>query len=665
MTLEHGHEHGHHRQNYVFTWISFVLAVVSTPVLCMCYLTTSIGRFILLRFLKKTYPDLEFIKSVSIRSAMDTPDNTGYVVVLLKVIGDFDINLMKHTIQTDIVEKYDRVSGRLCYPHLRCSLTKKWMRYAWIKTSTFSIDNHVIGLPETKSVPDEDHIMQHVNDILASLIPPELPQWQITMIPVGEDSFYLLVRIHHLYSSEDGIGLSDLLLLKPDDGGLKHGETASVSSSSGQHADADSIQNILSTVYQAPTALPRLSEHLSEICANTWNELVSTYDPLENPKVFRRRPNIFIFGTMLVIVTASAARDKTTRRNFAHKLKREMSRRDIRFRYMCESVVNTFHPVLWVSFTWWLLVKCILRLPITMLLMVKNTSTYVYWTYVLLYSVSELIYLARLIYYAPSTVIRELVLPFLGGPDRGTMRAPEGSKCVCWSRPIDLDLVNTIHDNTGAATCEIQLSMLAAALQEYFAVAGLRFPKNVMTTTRFVSKANLFQLNNRHVVTNGLLALPLPMDTDRDPMYSLHQMQECLQEAIGNQTALYIASMWQIDHSLATSFLPSPMVSYGLHFLSKKFPLTVTYVEEHKLDRKRRMLLWGQEVDAILYWRPPQSNVCMSLSIINYGGHLRLAVMADANMTPSCKEIVSRYEGNIPEFITAAENYAKIVNTSD
>jgi len=158
--------------------------------------------------------------------------------------------------------------------------------------------------------------------------------------------------------------------------------------------------------------------------------------------------------------------------------------------------------------------------------------------------------------------------------------------------------------------------MLAAALQEYFAVAGLRFPKNVMTTTRFVSKANLFQLNNRHVVTNGLLALPLPMDTDRDPMYSLHQMQECLQEAIGNQTALYIASMWQIDHSLATSFLPSPMVSYGLHFLSKKFPLTVTYVEERKLDRKRRMLLWGQEVDAILYWRPPQANVCEYNNII-------------------------------------------------
>lgn len=42
---------------------------------------------------------MEFIKSMSIRSAMDTPNNMGYVVVLLKVNGDYDINLMKHTIQ--------------------------------------------------------------------------------------------------------------------------------------------------------------------------------------------------------------------------------------------------------------------------------------------------------------------------------------------------------------------------------------------------------------------------------------------------------------------------------------------------------------------------------------------------------------------------------------
>jgi hypothetical protein len=319
---------------------------------------------------------------------------------------------------------------------------------------------------------------------------------------------------------------------------------------------------------------------------------------------------VFIFGTMLVIVTASATKDKTTKWNFAHKWKREMTRRDIQIRYMFESLINTFHPALWISIVWWLFFKCILRLPITMLLMIKNTSAYVYWMSVLLHSVSELLYLARLIYYAPSTVIRELVLPFFSGPDRGAMQKPEGNKCVYGSKPIDLDLVNTIHDNTGAATCEIQLSMLAATLQDYFDVTGVRFSKNVMTTTRFVSKVNLFQLNNRHVVTNGLLALPLPMDTEQDPIYCLHEMQECLQEAISNQTALYIASMWHIDHSLATSFLPSPMVSCGLRFLSKKFPLTATYVEEHKLDRKRRVLLWGQEVDAILYWRPPQANVC-------------------------------------------------------
>lgn len=465
----------------------------------------------------------------------------------------------------------------------------------------------------------------YVNDIIAAVIPNELPQWQITMIPsLDEDSFYLLVRIHHLYATEDGVGLSDLLLLKPDEegGDWKHlgGETTPPPGQ--QHADADSIQNILSTVYQAPTALPRLGEHLSEICANTWNELVSTYDPLENPKVFRRRPNVFMFGTMVAIAGASAARDRSTKRRFARKFRRELARRNIKFRYLCRSAAHTLHPALWASFAWWLLVKCVLRLPITAVLVLRNTSACVYWTYVVLYSVSEVLYLARLVYRAPGTVIRELVFPLFGSGGKGSssLHAPpadRGHRCVAWSQPVDLDVVSTVHDNTGAATCEIQLSMLAAALQEHFDEAGVRFAGDAMTTTRFVSKANLFRLNNRHAITTGLLALPLPMHTGRDPVYSLLRMQECLQQAIGNQTALYIASMWQIDHSLATSFLPSPVVSYGLRLLSDKYPLSVTYVEEHKLDRKRRRLLWGQEVDAILYWRPPQSNV-REYTILNY-----------------------------------------------
>lgn len=466
-----------------------------------------------------------------------------------------------------------------------------------------------------------------MNNIIAKPIPGEMPQWQMTVMPVkNEDAFYLLVRIHHLYASEDGVGLSDLLLLRPDEtAGWKHEASPQ---SLGYNGDADSIQNILSTVYQAPTALPRLGEHMSEICANAWNELVSTYDPLENPKVFKGRPNVFVFTAMMAIVTASVARDKSPKRNVARKFRRELSRRDIRFRYMLSSLVNTLHPALWVSIVWWLMVKCVLRLPITLLLVLKNTSTYVYWTYVVLYSVSEMVYLIRLVYRAPGSVIRELVLPFFsrrasatGGlplppppPDKDNKRPDaDGAKSVYWSKPINLERVGTIHDNTGAATCEIQLSMLAAVLQRHFADQGVRFEstKTVMTTTRFVSKSSLFQLNNRNAVTNGLLALPLPMDNDTgDPIFSLHQMQECLQEAISNQTALYIASMWQIDHSLATSFLPSPVVNRGLQSLSKKYPLSVTYVEENRQDRRRRRLLWGQEVDAILYWRPPQSNVC-------------------------------------------------------
>lgn len=51
--------------------------------------------------------------------------------------------------------------------------------------------------------------------------------------------------------------------------------------------------------------------------------------------------------------------------------------------------------------------------------------------------------------------------------------------------------------------------------------------------------------------------------------------------------------------------------------------------------------------------------------MMNYGGHLRLAVMADAKMAPLCNTIVSKYEQNVQAFVSAAEEYAKIVNTLD
>ncbi|XP_050433326.1 uncharacterized protein LOC126841100 [Adelges cooleyi] len=642
----------------VFTWISFVLAVTSIPFFIGSYLITTAGRFVLLQCLKRIYPDLEFISTMSMRSAMDSPENTGFIVVLLKVNGQCDLSLVKSAIQTGIIEKRHCQSGRLCFPHLQCSLTRKCLRYAWTSNTKFSLDNHVVGTEDNKVVT-EDTILEYVNNVIKTKIPPELPQWQITVVPVSS-KFYMLVRLHHLYASEDGVGISELLLLKTKD--WKHAEATQPAYH--RHTDMDSIKNILATVYQAPTALPRLCEHVSEIWTNTWNELVSTYDPLENPKILRRRPNVFAFTSMLAIVMMSAYKDTDKKYLYVYKVKKELAKRNIRWRFAFQSMVYTFHPALWISLTWWLTVKGLFRLPMTPLIMIKNTSTYVYWTYVLMYSASEIMYMFRLAYNAPRTLINELVFPFFSRTQNIEIQLG-GQKCVYWSRPIDMRVVNTIHNNTGAATCEIQLSMLAAALKEYFERSGIKHPEKVMTTTRFVSKNNLFQLHNRYVVSYGLLSLPLPMDIDDDPIYCLQKMQECLQEAIANQTGLYIASMWQIDHSLATSFLPSPLVSYALSYLSKKYPLTVTYVEENKWDYEKQRLLWDQEVDAIMYWRPPQANVCLSLSLMNYGGNLRLAIMADTTMAPQCKEIVSKYEENIQAIVLGAEEYAKIVNTSD
>lgn len=61
------------------------------------------------------------------------------------------------------------------------------------------------------------NLKEYVSDIIAKLLPQELPPWQITVIPTQQDKTYLLIRLHHLYLSEDGLSLGELLLLRNDD----------------------------------------------------------------------------------------------------------------------------------------------------------------------------------------------------------------------------------------------------------------------------------------------------------------------------------------------------------------------------------------------------------------------------------------------------------------
>lgn len=51
-----------------------------------------------------------------------------------------------------------------------------------------------------------------VSDLVSKYLAPELPPWQIAIIPSAE-RYFVLIRMHHLLLSEDGLKLTDLLQL--------------------------------------------------------------------------------------------------------------------------------------------------------------------------------------------------------------------------------------------------------------------------------------------------------------------------------------------------------------------------------------------------------------------------------------------------------------------
>lgn len=78
------------------------------------------------------YPELEFIKTNSLRNCLETPRNPGIVHVLLHISGQCDIEIIKEKLFKYVLDRKDKV-GRLMYPRLRTSFVTRWGIYAWTK----------------------------------------------------------------------------------------------------------------------------------------------------------------------------------------------------------------------------------------------------------------------------------------------------------------------------------------------------------------------------------------------------------------------------------------------------------------------------------------------------------------------------------------------------
>lgn len=484
---------------------------------------------------------------------------------------------------------------------------------------------------------------------MSKYLPPELPPWQITIIPASvgqEERFYLLIRIHHLLLSEEGLGLGDLLLLAPERPTIFKRRLDEDDENPREEAPPVSSTSPLTAIFPTPVAIPKLYSLICGLTKNRWSQLVAMYDPVENPQILESTPGIQIC-TILVLITgvsifkALLGLANKTDVSFYRKILSisptiltEMRKRHCTPHVLCTSVINSLSPrqLLLSSLTvcWWMSSIFTVTLPVFVMDEIRSfvsmrvnhglseptTERPFSYLSLVLAAVKEAFFLCTIIYTAPRMLVQELVTSH-----RGTMHHLQtvslcGRKVVAWSDPIPLDTIRKISSSVGASTTAVLISSVSGAVREYFRQFCLPVPESVLTTARYFPLESLTSPSrgadgsHRSLSGRGLLCLALPTSpVYDDPKESVQEMQRILSEARQRQPALYQATVWQLDGAHITKILPSLAVRLVLNHLSRRYAVALTQVEPAMSSECRSRLIWGQEVEGVLYWRPPQSNI--------------------------------------------------------
>ncbi|XP_067005165.2 uncharacterized protein [Anabrus simplex] len=662
--------------SFLYTMIAFLLVVSCLPFLFATYIVVRTVRGVWFRFLKGRFPELEFVKNTSVRSAIDTKRNQGLITVLLQVKGRCDKERLRAQLREHIVERR-KADGSLAFPHLRTSLTTRWGRYAWEKPKKFHLDNHLVtGGPLFRGRPiTEQNIQECVSDIVTKYLPPEQSPWQVTIIPTlsgPEERFFVLIRLHHLLMSEEGLGLGDLLLLSPDKPSLWR---MPLGEDDENPVPETTLDRRLVGHFKTLVAVPKLYSSIRETFISNWNDFILNYDPLENKDILKSPPFFTTSLTVMIIVSIAVLRDLvrslrkssdscfTTLSNVLIMIQRHAEKRRCSLSFLLRGLCHSLHPIHIASTTliwiWWFGVTTFIRIPILMfreilLFSLKGSITpgtnaeIVYnWWKLLCESLKELWYLWKVIYTGPRILIEEILRSNQGQSHQLQTVSLCGRKVVSWSDPVPVALIHKICTATGSTSSEVLMSASVRALRDYFRQLGLSVPDEVLATARYLPLQELMNPSKIGGGRDGWLCLALPTRTslgdEDDPQAGLRQLQVAVKGARDRQTLLQLVSQWPHQNSLITSVLPSFIVRLIVNYFSKRYCVTLTDIAPESAHESGKRLLWGQEVESVIYWRPPQANISLSLSLMNYGDTVRLGVMSDAQLSPQHTMLASGF----------------------
>ncbi|KAH8409403.1 hypothetical protein KR222_002582, partial [Zaprionus bogoriensis] len=672
--------------SFLKTSLCFVVALMLLPLLLLSFVCAHFANELANYVLSIKYPNLTISKSKKIRTLIDTPKNAGIFHFLLQVEGNCDFERIKRAYALQLIELKDK-AGMLRFPKLRQKLVTSWGHYAWVNDSSdFNIGNHVLlSTHKYRGRPvNESNIQEYVSELAAKYIPSDLPQWQVTVIPNSDAAqpYYILVKVHHLImAEEEDLHVSEMLLLQ---------DTERKTLLSLTTPPPSSQVNQLSHFVRQPEHISKLVQHVLHLISCRWQQFIYEFESLDTPDGVKAHPDArnlsqLLSLALIVLVNVGlnywrtrALRRKLQRRPGGYRndvgtlqtlyllLLRELEQRNLNWAVARSALAHSLQPgnmlKAWTRFVWQLALQHVILLPyriycellalVDVLLRGQTSYGNTYcarlhlYVPLLFYAQLELLKICYELFKAPRNIYEVLFVQPTKELNILHKKSYAGRKIVSFSRSIDGAQLRERHQHMFGQKLresDFSLACLAGAVHDYFKTFAdtAEVPALLNTTCRTISKGYFTDRSgdkSDHI--GGVVFLQLPLGAPDS--LKAHQLHEIVERIRKQQIMLYLASIGQTKYSLLTALLPHVLTKIFINFFSYNFPVTIT--EIYGAADTQFQAAWGQRVQDVLLFRPPQSKTCLSLNLHRFGDRYRLAVMADTHLAPDHTLLTQSFE---------------------
>lgn len=229
----------------------------------------------------------------------------------------------------------------------------------------------------------------------------------------------------------------------------------------------------------------------------------------------------------------------------------------------------------------------------------------------------------------------------LEGEPMTPLRGPLGPrKRAAVSRAIPLEDVKAARRRIGGTVNDILVAALTGGLKRYLARRGFEPAPDV--SVRAVVPVDLRQphhadLGNRFGMV--FLALPVGLETPAEQFAEVKRRMDALKS--GPQAVVVFGLL------SAVGTIPAELQTRVVEFFGSKSTLVVTNVP----GPDKQLYLAGQAITSLMFWVPQSGRLGLGVSILSYGGQVRVGVACDDRLVTDPETLVEDFHVAFDELV--------------